>query len=146
MATTPYKPTSWSVGEQITREKLNQMTANDQYIFENQPNAFYNAHGIKKTTGLKIMAGYVYIAGGKAKHYQKAVYFGNFFSVGCKPIVVTGQVIQKQSRIHCIIRGLTGEYWPDHRGFTAVVDSDELSTKSNYFHYGVNVQFIAVGY
>ena len=55
-------------------------------------------------------------------------------------------VIQKQSRIHCIIRGLTGEYWPDHRGFTAVVDSDELSSKKNYFHYGVNVQFIAVGY
>jgi uncharacterized membrane protein len=122
------------------------MTANDQWIFENQPNAFYNAHAIKKTSGLKIMAGYVYIQGGKGKHYEKAVYFGNYFSVGCLPVVVTGQVIQKQSRIHCIIRGLTGEYWPDHRGFTAVVDSDELTAKNNYFHYGVNVQYIAVGY
>ncbi|AXH66817.1 hypothetical protein SEA_STARPLATINUM_69 [Streptomyces phage StarPlatinum] len=146
MATTPYKPTSWSLGEQITREKLNQMCSNDQYIFENQPVAFYNAHGIKKTSGLKIMGGYVYIKGGKGRHYEKEVYFGNFFSVGCKPIVVTSQVIQKQSRIHCIIRGVRGEYWPDHRGFTAVVDSDELSSKSNYFHYGVNVHFLALGY
>lgn len=146
MATTPYKPTSWSLGEQITREKLNQMTSNDQYLFENQPNAFYNAHGIKKTTGLKIMAGYTVIRGGKSRHYEREVYFGNFFSVGCKPIIVTGLVIQKQSRIHCILRGLRGEYWPDHRGFTAVVDADEINPKTNYFHYGVNVQFLAIGY
>lgn len=146
MATTRYKPTSWSIGEQLAREKLNQMTSNDQYLFENQPNAFYNAHGIKKTTGLKIMAGYTVIRGGKSRHYEREVYFGNFFSVGCKPIIVTGLVIQKQSRIHCILRGLRGEYWPDHRGFTAVVDTDEINPKTNYFHYGVNVQFLAIGY
>lgn len=146
MATTPYKPTSWGIGEQITREKLNLMTSNDQYLFENQPNAFYNAHGIKKTTGLKIMAGYTVIRSGKSRHYEREVYFGNFFSVGCKPIIVTGLVIQKQSRIHCVLRGLRGEYWPDHRGFTAVVDTDEINPKTNYFHYGVNVQFLAIGY
>lgn len=146
MATTPYKPTSWALGEQISKEKLNQMTSNDQYLFENQPNAFYNAHGIKKTTGLKIMAGMVFIKSGKGKHYTAECYFGNFFSVGCMPVIVTGQTIQKQSRIHCITRGVQGSYWPDHRGFTAVVDSDELTTKTNYFHYGVWVNYIAVGY
>lgn len=146
MATTPYKPTSWSVGEQITREKLNQMTANDQWIFENQPNAFYNAHGIKKTSGLKIMGGTVYVKAGKGKHYEVAAYFGNFFSVGCRPIVILTPVIQKQSRIHFAVRGLAGDNYPDHRGFTAVVDSDELTAKRNYFHYTINVQFLALGY
>lgn len=146
MATTPYKPTSWSIGEAVSRDKLNQMTSNDQYIFENQPNAFYNAHGIKKTSAIKIMAGYIWVGSGKSSHYERDVYFGNFFSVGCKPVITTAQVIQTQSRIHCVIRGLPGQYWPDHRGFRAVIDSDELNQKNNYFHYGCYVYFIAIGY
>lgn len=146
MATTPYKPTSWGLGEQLTREKLNQMTSNDQYLFENQPNAFYNAHGIKKTTGLKIMVGYTYLKGGRSRHHESQVFFGNFFSVGCKPIVITTPIIQKQSRIHNCVRGLPGAYWPDHRGFTAVIDTDEINPKTNYLYYGVNLQFIAIGY
>lgn len=146
MATTPYKPTSWSLGEQITREKLNQMTSNDQYLFENQPNAFYNAHGIKKTTGLKIMVGYTYLKGGRSRHHESQVFFGNFFSVGCLPIVITTPIIQKQSRIHHCVRGLPGTYWPDHRGFTAIIDTDEINPKTNYLYYGVNLQFVAVGY
>lgn len=146
MATTPYKPTSWSSGEQITREKLNQMCANEQWIFENQPNAFYNAHGIKKTSGLKIMAGYTSFGSNKARHIEKDVLFGNFFSVGCKPIVVLEPVILKQSRIHTAIRGISSEKYPDHRGFRCVLDADELSSKRNYFHYGTVVYFIAIGY
>lgn len=146
MATTPYKPTSWSVGEQITREKLNQMCANEQWIFENQPNVMFDAHGIKKNSGIKMYSGLISFGSNSTTHQEKQVYFGNFFAVGCKPIVLLTPIMQTQSRIMCMVRGLPGEYWPDHRGFTVVMDTAEINPKNNYFHYSSSAHYLAIGY
>lgn len=146
MATTPYKPTSWSVGEQITREKLNQMCSNEQWIFEKQPTITYDAHGIVRNSGIKMYTGFLGFTASNGVHQERTVDFGTYFSVGCKPIVLLTPIMATQSRIMTMVRGLPGEYWPDHRGFTIVIDSAEIDQKNNWLHYNSAVHYLCIGY
>jgi hypothetical protein len=145
MAATPYKPTTWG-DEPIYTDKLLQMTNNDQYLYENMPRMSFNTYGIKRTSGLKIMAA-ICIVPASASSGSTAVFnFGTFFSSGCKPVIVTGNQPTQGTRWrnHVIMRGI-GSYYPDHRGVTISVMANEPTTKTN--SVGTTyVHFIAIGW
>ena len=145
MAALPYKSVSWGV-EPISKDKLNQMANNDQWLFENTPRMMYNARGVKKTSGVKILAGIALAPASKTTVTSVAVYFGSFFSQGCTPVVVATPVhASGRTRMHTIVKGI-GTGYPDHRGVTLVVTADEYNSAVNNFPYGMAFNYIAVGW
>ena len=146
MAALPYAPTSWSDNEPILTDKLRQMSNNDQYLFEQLSTVYYNANAIKKTSGMKIMASTVSVSPNLSSPNGMATfYFGTFFTVGCKPMVIASINSYPQGRFHLNTRGI-GTFWPDHRGFEVRIAADELNTANNKIYNRVWVMFIAMGF
>ena len=146
MAAKPYASQSWSDNEPIFTDKLNAMTNNDQYLFENMPTLYYNGHGVKKTAGTKIMTAAVAISpNSKSPNGMATFYFGNFFSSGCQPLVIASVNSYPQGRYHLSTRGI-GTFWPDHRGFELRIAADELNVKNNKISATVWCPFIAIGW
>src|ERR1044072_2933175 len=145
MVATPYKAVTWG-DEPIYKDKLKQMTNNEQWLFENSPVVNYNTYGIKRNAGLKIMAGIAVVPTSKTSSSTVTVNFGTFFSSGCKPVITTGiQPTGARSRIHVSIKGISG-YYPDHRGMIVMAGMDDLSAKNNVMTARVYVHFIAIGW
>ena len=147
MPATPFKPVLWGNNDALATEKLNQMTNNDQYLFENMPRVMYNAYGVKKTTSVKVLAGIVSVAPSNALWAAANVEFGSFFTAGCKPVVVTGtQPTGNRWRYHTIVKGI-GTYYPDHRGINVAVGADYYGTSTkNVVDQRVYVHYIAIGW
>lgn len=142
MAATPYKPLSWQPSDIISDSKLDQIANNSQWLFENTPRASYNAYGVKRATGVKIASGTVLIYASKLASQTRPVYFGNFFSAACKPVVTTG-VISFQRRTFVITNGF-GVYQPDNRGFEIVVECESAS--ANKIERNFYVSWMAMGF
>ncbi len=123
MAVTPYKATSWQDNEPIFTSKLNQMTNNDQWLYENTPRMMYTAYNQKRTEGLKVACGYLLCQPAANGIQQHTVQFPNFFSEACTPIVITGLMHNGEVRLHHGIRGINQQY-PDHRGFEILGNVD----------------------
>lgn len=139
MAQNEYKPVSWN-GEAISNTKLNQMCNNTQYIFERMPKIRYATQGLTRDTSLRMIAGKTphTVAADRNFIYQD-VYFGSFFTAGCKPIV-TATVEGGGHRNKVVIVGFNGEV--DHTGFIAVVSTEATTTltPAGFIHW------TAVGY
>lgn len=125
MAANEYRPVSWN-GEAITNSKLNQMANNTQFLFERSPKMRYAAAGLTRDTGLKILAGKTPYPANTRDWSDARVYFGSFFTAGCKPIVtaVVGDIQAGGLRKYISLRGHNGEI--DHTGFIAHVVTFEL--------------------
>lgn len=143
MSATPYNPVSFN-GEMITTQKMNQMANNDQWLFENSPRIRYNANGLVRDASLKVMAGKTPFTVNTATNYEYInVYFGSFFSAGCKP-VVTATVEGFNAgahRHHVVITGLTGGEI-DNVGFVGVLAGEAYPTLTS----GGFIHWQAVGY
>lgn len=124
------------------------MATNDQALFEMKPSTAIRHEGISRNKGMKVLA--------SSQLYQPAmtwaqnvdVYFGNYFSVGCKPIVICNIYGFPQTATYIHPKGLSGTKLPDHRGFSVYVRSNERAGKGlggivqNPFY----IAYIAVGF
>jgi len=145
MAATPYKPISWS-DRSVSQEKLQQMANNDQWLFENSPRMRYSVAGNVRDSGIKIIAGKTSYGPTNGPDYEDVnIYFGNFFSAACKPVVTStvGVDIASGLRKYIVNRGFGGEI--DYRGFIAHVTAHEppgysASIPGGWLHW------IAVGF
>lgn len=143
MTATPYQPISWSSQEPAFKDKLNQMTNNDQWLFENMPKMYYSVNGIKRSTGVKAATGFGVFNASATRYAAGTVSFGDYFSQGCQPVVVVGEMqTYPQREVIATIRGI-GTAFPDHRGFevylTAVGTAKKISST-------VYAPWIAIGY
>lgn len=148
MGATPFQPISWSDNEPIYVDKMNAMANNDQWLFENAPNMYYNVAGVKKTTGIKIMTGFVAIpitTSYTDRDSEATFYFGSFFSQGCQPVVVASLQTYPQTRIIISTRGI-GTFWPDSRGFEVRAAANDSNIKIQIIHPNVWVAFVAIGW
>jgi hypothetical protein len=147
MAVTQFTPITWG-DEPIFKDKLNAMANNDQYLYERMPRMLFDSKGVKKTTGLKILAGTTIMPVNSQIWSGKQVYFGDFFSSGCKPIVVTSYVpLGGRWRYHMVTRGLANSMNLDHRGATFTIGADYYGTStSNIVDHQVELHYIAIGY
>ena len=146
MGATPYKATTWG-DEPVYKDKLQQMANNDQWLYENMPKMNFNTYGVKRTTGLKILAGIAIVPAGKKDWSGTTFNFNSFFSSGCKPVIVTGtQPTGGRWRYHTIVKGI-GSYYPDHRGVEINVGADYFGTPTaNVVDQKVYVHLIAIGW
>lgn len=144
MGATPYQPISWSDNEPLYTDKLNAMANNEQWLFENAPRMYYNTFGLKKTSGIKILTGFVQLPPGN-EHTGNTFYFGTFFSQGCQPVVVASINTFPRGRLVVVTRGI-GSQWPDSRGFECRVYSAEPTSATRVIPPGVYAAFIATGW
>jgi len=127
--------------EPVTKEKLDQMANNEQWLFENNARMLYNGYGVKKPSGVKIMSAILVLGSSKTKTRSGTFNFGSFFTSGCMPIIVTGvNPLAGGLGYSLTIRGI-GMATPDYRGFTVALLSDGPSDPN-----GVYVHFLAMGW
>lgn len=119
MAATPFRPVSWAPDELITESKLDQIANNAQWLFENDVRGKYDAHGVRRTSGVKIAAGTCLVYASVYGTQTRGIYFGGFFSTASRPMVTTG-IISFQLRTWVVVNGF-GVLFPDHRGFEVQV-------------------------
>jgi hypothetical protein len=145
--TLPYSPITWVDNDPTYTEKLKAMTNNDQWLFENSPRMLYNAFGVKRTSQVKIASGVLVFPPMAAMSAGKKVYFGNFFTAGCRPVITTGMVYGNEYRIHVGMRGVDYTQFPDHRGFHVQISMDHSTVqKYNRLTRSCYLQWIACGY
>lgn len=145
MGATPFKTLSWGDNEPLYTDKLNAMVNNDQWLFENMPQAKYSAHLLNRQQGIKLVSGFVYLKASANGYSSATAYFGSYFSSGCKPVVVTSLNSYPQGRIHVVTRGI-GTFFPDHRGFEVRAYADEQNLRNNKITAAIYVPYIAVGW
>lgn len=145
MAAGPYRPVSFAE-EPLTDEKMNQLANNVQWVYENSPRAMYNAHGVVKSNGVKILAGKTWMPASTSTLSYATVYFGSFFSQGCLPVVVaTPTQHYGQTRYETVVRGL-GQAFPDNRGCQIGITTDEYNAVNNHHAHGLTANWIAIGW
>lgn len=145
------KGVSWQAGDAVTEDKLQQMVANDDWLFEHTATLRYTAYGMQNpvTENLKIAAGSILFPPNKTSDkMSRAVAFDGFFSQNCNPIVIVQAVITPGTdpRVMTAVHGLRKRHLPNSQGFRVIV-SHEL-TKNNSLHFGKDtyLHWIAFGY
>jgi hypothetical protein len=138
--TTPFDPVNFDQ-EALDAGKLQKLSNNVQYLFDNAAKIRYKMGSIERTSGVKILTGRAVIPIQKDATYGRVnVYFNNYFTSGCRPIVVATPE-SLLSRLHVAILGLSNGSI-DHTGF-------RITTSSEYYKsldHTMYIHWIAVGY
>lgn len=141
---TTYKPITWNQGEYVTRDKLQAMVNNDDYLLENMPRVRYT-WGINNDLKNKILAGRITVPSAKQEYFNVKLDLPNYFTPGCSPIVVATPVSNQEDEVHITVHGS----WVDKPSATDIVLRGRLSSssgKKKYIERTIYVDWIAVGY
>lgn len=116
---TPYKAVSFSKHDTITKQDMDQLQNNYQWIKDNTPRGqFYRAEKNIEQTLLVLVAGKRLIRRHpKTDSAKVAVKFGKVFAPDCRPAVTTGVVADFQKKIHCVVNGPGKTNYPNATGF-----------------------------
>lgn len=117
MASTPFKVISWSPEQPITKDKLDAMVSNDNWLRDNMIRARYATIGDSRETGVRMLSGLATVRSSKSASRTVNVNFGSFFSQSCKPVVTTGIVSKTQRQIFVTIDGPGSKPMPTRDGF-----------------------------
>lgn len=117
MSSTPFKVISWAPLDPITKDKLDAMVSNDNWLRDNMTVARYSASGLNRTTGIRIFSGMASVKSSKSASRTVNVNFGSYFSQSCNPIVTTGIVSKSQRQIFVTIDGPGSKPTPTRDGF-----------------------------
>lgn len=145
-----YTPVTWTSGEDITAEKLNQMAANIDEMYQQFAAMRVDFDGRAESEGrpVKVWAGNTRLPPTKTTRSSITVDFPvNYFSPGCQPIVTVTMMRRLRNRVWLSVRGKgTGDAnnWPDSTGVEihGIIDPDAGYTFDLY----EGVHIIAVGW
>lgn len=144
---TDFQDVSWSDDEDITDDKLNQMSSNMKYLNERIIPIKYSAYGLNKTDGLKIASGIINFPATTGRQMVKDVSFGTYFDRYCRPSIQATCAVTDQHRTFCTIQGQgVGNLRPGADGFRIVLNADPLTEQKIYFPSIVHVHWLAIGY
>lgn len=122
------------------------MASNDEALFELKPTAAIKHSGVSRNRGMKILAGSQLFQPSNEYNATNTIYFGNYFSVGCLPIVQTGLYSHPQTGMNIATFGIGGVKVPDHRGFNAYCWSDDRLGNNGRIVQPYYVTYIAIGF
>jgi len=145
VAVSSFKPISWQPNEVITEGKMDRMSNNDNWLRSHRVEGLYRAPGARHNTWVKMASGYVIIPASKRARANNEVYFGEFFSPGCHPIVTTGIISQRNRLVFLTVNGF-GKLDPDRRGFKVFVRVQAKHKKNQRIARGLHIHWTAVGY
>jgi hypothetical protein len=138
MGATPYKAISFANHDVLTKDKMDQLQFNAQWLYENTPRARFNdtSTGRIIDTGIIILSGRVYVP--RSQHLNAGtvnVTFGGVgFSTTTKVSVQTSVISDQSKQIFVTLKGF-GTSVPDYRGFTAtinVLDTPKVTARPIY--------------
>lgn len=142
MPVTGYRDVVFS-DQLLTVEKMQQTSNNIRWLFENSPRIRYDRDPIIKDSSVKILAGKTIFRTSTADWVETQIYFKNFFSPGCRPVVTaTVEPLGTHMRKLVTVKGFGGEI--DHRGFVAHLSVQERVAK--VVEASGLIDWIAVGY
>lgn len=142
---TEYKSVSWGE-EPVVVEKLHQMATNDQALFEMKPSTAIKHVGANRNKGMKILAGSQLFQPSGKWNQNVTIYFGNYFSAGCSPIILAQHYGAPQTGMNTAVKGIGNTKVPDHRGFMCYVwTADRLGNKGT-LQQPFYIAYIAVGF
>lgn len=122
MAATPFRAINWAPNELIGEDKMDQLANNTQWLYENTPRTLYTLPGgLKRPDGIRISSGKALITRRNAANAAVNVYFSNFFSARCEPVVTTGIVSNDAVQVFAVINGLGSTLNPTSSGFQVQV-------------------------
>lgn len=116
-----FKRISWGGIEKIKTDKLNDMVANDDWLFQNSVTAFYNVLGVTRDSGLSIRTGYIKALATENMGIFIASYYPRPFLPGARPVVLTSMACDNYFGLLHATKGLDGRAIPDHRGFNLML-------------------------
>lgn len=146
---TPYRAVSFSQHDPITKEEMDQLNANYQWIHDNTPvGLFYKRDSKPVQEMLVIVAGRALIKKHpKMDHAKVKVNLRKAFAPDCRPAVTTG-LVTNSVKTFCTVHGPKGANYPTATGFEISVEKsyngrDDKIKKPFYVHwmamgYGVN--------
>jgi hypothetical protein len=150
---TAYRSVSFKNHETMTRDLMDQIEQNLQYVKDNTPRGRLfkktNKGVILKDDLLVIIAGKVKIPRNRKSSSARAtVKFGAAFASNCTPNVTTAICADHQRTIFCIVNGPAGQTLPDHTGFEVhcSVQDDPTTKKTDVIKKDFWVHWIAMGF
>lgn len=142
---TEYVPVSWTSGP-VSLDKLEQMANNTQALHESKPSTVIRHAEVTRNKGVKILAGSSLFQPSGGWNQNVDLYFGNYFSAGCNPIVLAQHYGFPQTGLNTAVKGLGGTKIPDHRGFTTYVWCDDRKGNKGVISSPYYIAYIAVGF
>lgn len=148
MAATPYRAVSFSKGDTVTMDALDQIQSNYQWTKDNSPRGrFMTSNGNPIDSRIVIIAGKARIKRNKKSVTGKAVVrFGKAFDAACHPHVSTGIIATFQRRIHCTVGGIDRASYPNATGFEVYINIDASGAKNDKIDKDVWVAWSAFGF
>lgn len=147
---TPYKAISFVKHEILSRDRLDQLQANYQWINDNTPRGrLFMPNRPAKNKLLVIIGGKRQINRDRKNARAKAsVKFGRAFAPNCNPNVTTGIVADFQRHIFCVVNGPKGKALPDSTGFeiAVAVQDDPTTKKTEVIKKDFFIHWSAFGY
>lgn len=140
-----YTQVSWSE-EPVSIEKLQQMASNTEALFHLKPSAAIKHGGINRNKGMKMLAGSQLFQPSNTWSTTNTIYFGNYFSVGCSPLIIPVLYSAPQTGLNVAPTGLGGAKVPDHRGFNAYVWCDARNGNKGKIVQPYYVGYLALGF
>lgn len=119
MPVTPFKAISFVKDETITKNTMDQLQSNFQWIYDNTPRGgYFRTNGNSRDERTVLMAGrHKVMRDPKTNAGTASVSFGRGFHPDCKPHVTTGIITDKERRVWCVVNGPGGTGLPNSSGF-----------------------------
>lgn len=150
---TAYRAVSFKQHDTLTRDLMDQVQQDLQYINDNTPRGrLYRGAGSGLTTTdtlLVVIAGRVKISRNrKRSDAQATVKFGAAFDPKCTPNVTTATCADHQRNFFTAVRGPNGQNFPDATGFEvyAAIQDDPTTKKTEVIKKDFYVHWIAMGF
>jgi hypothetical protein len=141
---TPYKAVEFTKHEVVTRQTLDQMQSNLQWIKDNTPRSrVYAPNGVPTDVLTVIVSGKALIKKNKKSDtgHANVKFRGNIFDPRCRPHVTRGINAGFQRNIFCTLHGPGKTNYPDSTGFAITVniaadkDKQDAIKKNFYVHW-----------
>lgn len=150
---TAYRAVSFKQHDIMTRDLMDQLQQDLQYVNDNTPRGrlFKNA-----SNGTTLQDDLLVVICGRAKmnrnrkkpDTQATVKFGAAFDPSCTPNVTTGICADHQRNLFVVVNGPKGQTLPDSTGFEiyAVVQDDPTTKKTDVIKKDFWVHWMAMGF
>lgn len=146
MANNEFVAVSWSPGQLIDEETMDQANNNDEYLNRHKVSGKYmHLNNATIDTGIKILCGRRIIAPRRADTAIVRVGFAKMFTPNSIPVITTGMVSPNQEKIFLIINGINRLH-PNHQGFEAKVNIAAEGKKYDKIAKAIYINWIAMGY
>lgn len=146
MASKEFVAVSWSPGEMIDEDSMDQMNNNITYLRNQSVDGRYMFlnNGVVDT-GIKLLCGRKIITPRGSDTATVRVGFAKMFTPNITPVITTSIVSPSQPRITHIINGI-GRLQPNHQGFECTVNVIADVKKNDKIARALYVNWIAMGY